>query len=195
MNLSNFFYRDSRLMLLAICLILVSGLSSLYVLPRMEDPALVSRGAFVNTLFPGADPSRVESLVSEKIEDALSEIEEIKEIRSTSRESISTIAIELRDDVLDSDRVWSKIRDRVNDVESELPAGALKPDFEEMDFKAFAMLIALQWDHDGPVNYAVLHRLSQTAGRPVFAEFRERKRSDFSANRPRRFSSAWTRIS
>ena len=158
MKLSNFFYYDSRLMLLAISLILVSGLSSISILPRMEDPSLVPRGAFVNTVFPGADPSRVESLVSEKIEDSLSEIEEIKELRSTSRESISTIAIELRDDVMDSDPVWSKIRNRITDIESSLPQGCLRPDFDEMDFKAFAMLVALKWNQDGPVSYAVLRR-------------------------------------
>ncbi len=161
MNLSNFYYRDSRLMLMTICLIIVSGLSSVFILPRMEDPALVPRGAFINTVFPGAEPSRVESLVSEKIEDALSEIEEIKEIRSTSRESISTIAIELRDEVMESEPVWSKIRDRLSDIENELPAGALRPDFDEMDFKAFAMLIGLRWDQDSPISYAVLHRLAK----------------------------------
>ncbi len=145
-------------MALAICLILVSGLSSYFILPRMEDPQLVERGAFVHTVFPGADPSRVESLVSEKLEDVLSEIDEIKEIRSTSRESISTLAIELRDEVMDGDRVWTKIRDRLEDIQSELPTGAMKPNFEEMDFKAFALLVALQWDSTTNVNYAVLHR-------------------------------------
>ena len=158
MNVANFFYRDPRLMLLTICLIIVSGLSSYFVLPRMEDPQLVERGAFVNTVFPGADPSRVESLVSEKIEDAINEIDEIKEVRSSSRESISTIAIELRDDVMDGDKVWTKIRDRLDDIQSELPAGAMKPEFEEMDFKAYAMLIGLRWESTAPVNYAVLHR-------------------------------------
>jgi multidrug efflux pump len=158
MNPTNFFYRNPRLMLLAICLIMVSGLTSFFILPRMEDPQLVERGAFVNTIFPGAEPSRVETLVSEKIEDALNEIEEIKEIRSTSRESISTIALELRDEVIDGERVWSKIRDRLSDIESELPSGALKPDFDEMDFKAYAALIALKWDRPGPTNFAVLHR-------------------------------------
>ncbi len=158
MNVSNFFYRNSRLTLLAICLILVSGLSSLFILPRMEDPQLVERGAFVNTVFPGADPSRIETLVSEKIEDALNEIDEIKEIRSASRESISTIAIELRDEILDADRVWSKIRDRLDDVGQGLPAGCGKPKFDEMDFKAYAYLAALEWDRSGPVNYAVLFR-------------------------------------
>ncbi|MEL7498934.1 MAG: efflux RND transporter permease subunit [Planctomycetota bacterium] len=156
--MNKFFYSNSRLLYLAVSLILVSGLSSYFILPRMEDPQLVPRGAFIHTLYPGAEPTRVESLVSEKIEDALNEIKEIKELRSTSRESISTIAIELRDEVMDSDRVWSKIRDKLDDVESELPQGAAKPDFEEMDFKAFASLVALRWEDDTPVNYAVLQR-------------------------------------
>lgn len=156
--MSNFFYQNTRLMVLAICLITVSGLSSFFILPRMEDPQLVERGAFINTVFPGAEPSRVETLVSEKIEDALNEIEEIKEIRSTSRESISTIAIELRDDVMEAEPVWSKIRDRLGDVERDLPVGSLRPRFDEMDFKAYAYLAALKWERPGPTNYAVLLR-------------------------------------
>ena len=148
-------------MLLAICLILVSGLSSYFILPRMEDPQLVERAAFVNTIFPGAEPSRVETLISEKLEDVLNEIDEIKEIRSTSRESISSLAIELRDEVLEAEPVWSKIRDRLSDVERELPAGALKPEFLEMDFKAFALLVALRWDRNDEVNYAVLQRTAK----------------------------------
>ena len=158
MDLSKLFYRNSRLVILAIGLIIVGGLSSYSVLPRMEDPQLVERGAFINTVFPGADPSRVETLVSEKIEDALSEIDEIKEIRSISRESISTISLELRDEVTDGERVWSKIRDRLSGIEGKLPPGALKPNFDEMEFKAYALLVGLNWNRKGPVNYAVLQR-------------------------------------
>ncbi len=156
-----FFYKNPRLMLLAISLIVVAGLSSYFVLPRMEDPQLVGRGAFVHTLFPGAEPERVESLVTEKIEDALSEIAEIKELRSASRKNISTIAIELRDDVMDGDRVWTKIRDKLKDVSAELPTGAGSPNFEEMDFKAFALLVGLRWEQDGPVNFAILNRFAK----------------------------------
>ena len=130
----NLFYRDRRLMILVISLIMVCGLSSLYLLPRMEDPILVPRGAFINTVFPGADPTRVESLVTEKIEDALREIKEIKELRSISREGISTISIELLDQVMEADLIWSKIRDRVETASAEFPSGVLKPRFEEMDF-------------------------------------------------------------
>ncbi|MEM7785766.1 MAG: efflux RND transporter permease subunit, partial [Planctomycetota bacterium] len=158
MNPGSFYFRNPRLMLLTVSLILVAGLSSFSLLPRMEDPALVSRGAFVNTVFPGAEPSQIESLISEKIEDALTEIDEIKEIRSTSRESVSTIAIELRDNVIASESVWSKIRDRISDVESELPPGSFRPDFDEMDFKAYALLAAICWDQDDEVSFSILNR-------------------------------------
>ena len=156
--MTELFLKNPRLTLLAICLILVSGLSSVFLLPRMEDPRLVERAAFVNTLFPGADPSRVESLVTEKIEDVLHEIDEIKELRSSSQEGFSTISIELRDDVEDADKVWAKLRDKLDDVSNELPADAFKPEYVELDFKAFAMLVALTWDDETPPNYSILKR-------------------------------------
>ena len=124
----------------------------------MEDPTLVKRGAFVNTLYLGADAELVETLVTEKLENAISEVEEIKELRSTSREGISTIAIELRDNVIESSKVWGRIRSKVDDAEKELPTGALKPEFDEMEFKAYGLLVGLEWNSDSQLNAAVLKR-------------------------------------
>jgi len=156
------FHSNPRLLYLTISLIIVSGLSSFMILPRMEDPQLLERGAFVHTLFPGADPALVESQVTEIIESELAEISEIKELRSVSRESISTIAIELRDEVIDGDQVWSKIRDRLGDAEVQFPSGAFTPRFEKLEFKAFAALTALRWQPEsGAINYAVLKRWSK----------------------------------
>ncbi len=156
--LEGLFYRNRRLLILLMALIAVAGLSSFYILPRMEDPVLTKRSALVQTRFPGADATRVESLVSEKIEEELREIDEIKELRSISRSEMSTITIELRDDVYEVDEVWSRIRDKIDDARVEFPSGAKEPDFEEMDVKAYALIVALVWDNPNPVNYAVLRR-------------------------------------
>ena len=123
MNGFSLFYDNRRLLVLALSLILVAGLSSYYVLPRMEDPVLTQRAAIVNTLYPGASAERVEALVTEKIEEELQEIEEIKEMRSSSRSGISTITIELKDDVYQVDEVWSRIRDKIDDAQPLLPVG------------------------------------------------------------------------
>lgn len=157
----NLFYRNSRLLVLAICLIMVAGLSSLWVLPRMEDPLSTPRAASVTTIFPGADAERVESLVTEKLEEALEEIQEIKEVRSTSRAGISFLQIELRDDVYEATApsIWSRIRDKLDDAAVLMPPGALEPEFDEVDVKAYALIVALRWEMDSPPSYGILRRL------------------------------------
>ncbi len=159
--MSNLFYRNPRLLLLTVSLILVAGLSSYVVLPRMEDPLLTERAANINTIFPGADAERVESLVTEKLEEKIREIDEIKEIRSNSRAGVSTIAIELRDDVYEVDSVWSRIRDKLDDATPQLPAGALDPEFDQLDVRAYALIVALKWESEGEPSYAVLRRLAE----------------------------------
>ncbi len=157
----NLFYRNTRLLVLAVCLILVAGLSSYYVLPRIEDPVVTGRNALVNTRFPGAGAERVEALVTEKLEDRLREIDEIKELRSVSRAGISTISIELRDEVYATADVWSRIRDKIDDSRGDLPGGAMEPQFDEIDPKVYALIVALRWEQDGEPSYAILQRLAE----------------------------------
>lgn len=154
------YFRNRRLLTLTICLILVAGLAALHTLPRMEDPVLTQRAAIVNTVFPGANAARVETLVTDVIEDAVQEVEEIKELRSVSRDGISAITIELKDSVLEhqSDNVWSRIRDKISDAKPFLPQDAGEPQFDKLNITAYALIVALRWDLPGDPNYAVLRR-------------------------------------
>jgi multidrug efflux pump subunit AcrB len=145
--MSDLFFRNRRLLILSVALLVVAGLSSLMVLPRLEDPVLRQRAALIHTLFPGARAARVESLVTEVLEEALQEIEEIRVLRSGSRDGHSTITMELEDYVIDVDNVWSRVRDKLNDASGEIEAtGALPPVFVDLRFSAYAMLISLSAD-------------------------------------------------
>ena len=97
--MSTIFVRYPRLLFLSILLTIVAGAITFVELPRMEDPQLTPRAAKLTTAFPGADAGRVESLVTEKLEEAIKEIEEIKEFNSDSRAGVSLIAIEFLDTV------------------------------------------------------------------------------------------------
>jgi len=156
------FYDNRRLLALAICLILVAGLSSYVVLPRMEDPLMLQRAAIIYTRYPGASAERVEALVTERLEEELREIEEVKVLQSLSRSGISTVTIELKDNVYEVDEVWSRVRDKIDDAQPLLPAAASAPDFEVMKFSAFASIVALVWDLPGEPNYAILRRQAET---------------------------------
>ncbi|HHP7231636.1 MAG TPA: efflux RND transporter permease subunit [Xenococcaceae cyanobacterium] len=154
-------YSNIRLSILIICLILAWGLSSFNILPRMEDPNLSHRGAFITTSFPGASTPRVESLVTEKIEQELFQIAEVKTINSISRLGSSVVFVELQESVTDVAEIWSQVRDRINDVIPQLPEGVEEPEFEEFETRAYTLITSLVWNLEQAPNYALLSRLSQ----------------------------------
>ncbi len=127
----------------------------------MEDPSLTSRAATITTLLPGADAERVEALVTEKIEEELKDIEEIKEITSSSRSGVSVIGIELNDSVDETvaATVWARIRNKASDSRRLLPSTASPPNFERLDIKAYALIVGLRWANDTPPSFAVMRRL------------------------------------
>ena len=158
----NLFYRNTRLLILTICLILVWGIFSFQILPRMEDPALSQWYGKITTRFPGTSAERVESLVTENLEQKLQEIEEIKSIESTSQLGTSLILIKLQDTVKNHDEVWSRVRDQLADVTPQLPPEVIAPNLEHLnDGRGYTLIVALTWKLDFPPNYAILNRLSE----------------------------------
>ncbi|MGD1712808.1 efflux RND transporter permease subunit [Dapis sp. BLCC M172] len=162
--MATLFYRNLRLLILTILIIVVWGVSSFLTLPRLEDPELTSRFAVITTFSSGADAEQVETLITEKIEEQLFEIEEIKTTNSTSKVGISTISIELLDSVKKAnvDTVWLKIREQLNQVAPQLPAGTSQPRLEELEARAYTMITALIWSQDTKPNYAIITRLSKS---------------------------------
>ncbi len=159
--MTTLFFRNTRLLALTLAVILVGGVSAFLAMPREEDPRITNRWATVITPYPGADAERVEQLVTEKIEDELREIAEIKEIRSHSRNAISVVTLELEDWVADPEGPFSQIRDALSDAEAAFPAGVPSPRFDEERGYAYTLLAALAWDSESPANLVILKRLAK----------------------------------
>ncbi|MFK8185648.1 MAG: efflux RND transporter permease subunit [Phormidesmis sp.] len=157
----NLFYRNRQLLFLTLTLIVVWGISAFLTLPRLEDPEIVQRVSTITTVFPGASAERIESLVTDKIEEEFSDIEEIDNIESTSSPNISVVTIELKDTVADVLPVWARIRSQLEDVTPALPSGAQDPVYEDADVAANALIVGLTWDLDSPVNAALLQRVAE----------------------------------
>lgn len=159
--LYNLFYRQPRLTVLALGLIFVAGLSAFNSIPRQEDPELTERFGGVTTYLPGASAERIETLITEKIENALQEIEEIKRTNSYSRTGISSIRIQLDDYVTEVESIWSRIRDKISEVEGELPDNATVPDSYRNTTAAFTLLVGFTWEQDASIQMDLLHRLAK----------------------------------
>jgi multidrug efflux pump subunit AcrB len=155
------FISNGRVLALVIIIMVVAGLGALSTLPRAEDPRITNRVASVITHFPGASAERVEALVSEKIENKLRKLSEVKLLTSSSRPGISVVRLELKDSITDTAPIWSRVRDLVNDVSPELPLGTSEPSLDDDHGYAFTMLIALKWQGPGELDAAVLGRYGE----------------------------------
>jgi|TARA_B100002003_G_scaffold246465_2_gene276178 multidrug efflux pump subunit AcrB len=145
-NLANLFFQNPRLTILSVLFILIAGIAAVINLGRQEDPSMTERYGVVKTLLPGASASRVESLISEKIETALKEIPEIKELESTSYTGSSIVVIELYEHIT-SDEVelyWSEVRDKIADVGALLPREASSPELTIKQLSAVTVAFAIK---------------------------------------------------
>ena len=143
-------YRQPRLVALIMMVLIAAGLSAFLSIGRQEDPTITNLFATVTTTFPGADPARVEALVSSEIEEELREIAEVDTVTSVSRPGVSVVSIE-RLETLDEatiEQVWVEARDAVEDARRNFPAGVLPPEFDSEGISAYSVVIAITEDHD-----------------------------------------------
>lgn len=154
---------NGRVLILCIGLLIVSGMAALSTLPRAEDPYIVGRTAMIITHFPGASATRVEALVTEKLENKLRELPELETLTSSSRQGLSFISLRLQGWVKkqQAELVWSRARNLLDEVALELPQGALTPTLDEKRNHAYTVLIGLSWIADSDVDIAMLARYSK----------------------------------
>ena len=141
--------------------VLALGVLSFSTIGRQEDPTITNLFATVITPYPGADPARVEALVTEKIEAELREIPEIDTIASTSRTGLSAISIELSSFLPNAriEQVWAEIRDALADA--ELPTGVPEPAFDNDRTGAFTAIASLTAEEGVALSRALLGRVGE----------------------------------
>ena len=80
----------------------------------------------VVTVLPGAGPSEVEGIITRVVEDAVSRVEGVETVVSSSKNGVSIVTLELNNSA-DIDQVEVDVRDAVDRVKSQLPDGSGDP--------------------------------------------------------------------
>lgn len=97
-------------------LVFMIGIATLMQINRAQYPKVDLGEMVVTTAYPGAAPEDVELNVTNRIEEELKGIDDIKRYNSVSQENVSRINIFIDPDAADPDRVKQDIRDAVNRV-------------------------------------------------------------------------------
>ncbi len=144
-------------MLLVIVLPVIAGTFAYRSLPKEAEPEITAPVAIVVTLFPGASPTEVESLVTAPLEEELSDLKDVKEMRSDSAEGVSVIVIDFQAEA-DLERSLQKVRENVTDARKELPEEAEDPEVTEVSFTDIPIMIA---SVVGDIDPVLLRRLTE----------------------------------
>ena len=105
---------------------LVGGYLAYMGLGRLEDPEFTIKECLVITPYTGASAAEVEEEVTEKLEIAIQQLSQLRELESMSTRGMSsiTVRIEKKYDKDALPQVWDELRRKVGDAELNLPPGA-----------------------------------------------------------------------
>jgi hydrophobic/amphiphilic exporter-1 (mainly G- bacteria), HAE1 family len=104
------------------------------ILPRFTPQLLT-----IATVYPGAAPNEIESQVTKKIEDQLSNQNGIGSINSSSYEGLSLISLELSNDA-SLKAVKQDVIAKINSIQSLLPSDSETPTVSELSFNDLPVL-------------------------------------------------------
>jgi multidrug efflux pump len=139
-------------------IIVIAGLYCYVTLPRESFPDITIPYVFVTTTYEGVAPQDMEQLITIPIERKLKGIDNVEEIRSTSAEGISTVAIKFLPKV-DLDDAVQKVRDKVDQAKSDLPADL--PDDPVIQEVNFSDLPVIRVVLSGPFSLRRLQNLAE----------------------------------
>lgn len=119
--------------------ILVLGLMSLKFLPIDLMPDITLPTVGIVTIYPGATPKDVETLVTKPIEDYVSTVPNLKEVTSRSLENISVVSMRFAWGT-DMDEAANEIRSRIDMAKRLLPEDIENPVIFKFDMSMWPIL-------------------------------------------------------
>ncbi len=131
MNIAEFSIKNQVLSIIVILLSIFGGWSAYKDMARFEDPEFTIRTALIFTQYPGASPQEVALEVTEPLETALQQMQEVKKVSSKSTAGLSEITVDIKyqfsKDKEALQVIWTKLRNKIKDAERTLPPNAATP--------------------------------------------------------------------
>ena len=128
--------------IMVMLIIVILGIVSVSKMEMALTPDVDMPIAMVMTTYEDAGPEEVESLVTEKIESAVANVEDVESITSTSSEGTSMVMVELSYGT-NLDTAVTNLRDKVSMVEAILPDDCDLPTIMKMDMNSMPVVTAV----------------------------------------------------
>ena len=115
--------RFSRVVFVAMALVLAGGVVAYLQIGRLEDPEFTIKQALIVTPYPGASAEEVAQEVTNPIEIACQQLGQLDFVESESSRGRSVVIVNIKDryDRHRIPQVWDELRRKIADVQPQLP--------------------------------------------------------------------------
>ena len=125
--------KNRTAMIVLAVVISVGGLLAYVALPKESQPQIEFATIVVTTVYPGASPDDIESIITQEIEREVSTISGIDNLRSTSTEGVSSVVVEFFPEE-DIDEAGREVREAVDRAKVDFPSDVEEPAVNDIDF-------------------------------------------------------------
>ena len=140
MHPSHIAIRNPVFVFIMILVISIAGLNAYQAIPREAAPDIQIPLLIVSVPFPRASPEDVESLITNKTEQELQTIKNLKEIKSTSSEGIVVLTLEFTSD-FEISEARTKVREKMDQIKPDFPVDAEDYQITEINLSEQPLMI------------------------------------------------------
>lgn len=120
MRITSFFVKNYQFTLVVFLMVVVVSVTTLFTMPRAEDPEINPPQFPIVVIYPGTSPKDMEELVVKPIETRVSELENLKKIVSKIDDGVAVITVEYKYES-DVESKYQELVREINAIRPQLP--------------------------------------------------------------------------
>lgn len=140
MQITNIAIKNRVAVVVLAVILSLAGALSYQSIPKESMPQIEFATIIVSTIYPGASPNDIESIITQEIEREVQSISGIDKLTSMSTEGASMVIIEFLPSV-DVNEAKQEVRDAVAKAKVEFPTDVLEPTIMEIDTSEFPIVL------------------------------------------------------
>lgn len=120
MKISEYAVKNYQFTLIMFLMAVALGATTLFNMPRSEDPEIEAPQYSVVVVYPGTSPKDMEELVVDPIEEKINELEDIKRVKTTISDGLAVFNVEYKYES-DPDEKYQELVREINVLRADLP--------------------------------------------------------------------------
>jgi multidrug efflux pump subunit AcrB len=120
MKISEYAVKNYQFTLIMFLMAAAVGVTTLFNMPRSEDPETEAPQFAIVVVYPGTSPKDMEELVVDPVEERVNELEDIKRIRTNINDGLAVIRVEYKYES-DPDEKYQELVREVGSLRNDLP--------------------------------------------------------------------------